>query len=452
MARRTRSLLLAAGLLAPVVVLAAPQSAQAIDQDLVVSATNGPPGTQVAVSSASCTSDQAEDVERFLIVRLISGVAPDEVLAASAGAEDGDAAVLVVPDWVDPDQPAAIEASCFEYDYGTDTESEAPYDVVAFDVEPGVGAPTQVWSPSRTSLLAGQGFGVTGSGCTVAGAEYVGVDIVAGDDLSGRSWDEVVGYGWADLEGADFEGEAYLSNGEVGWYASQVDDGPVVVEDLVELPTDIPPGTYTVIVYCGAEDEYLLYEPKLIEVTGDAPFADLDLTSPEGTRQVDLVGGSCTAGDVFGYLSAMDLESSFSGFDAADTEARAASVGAGVERPDWEARARGRRSGASARIVDRATRTVSQRALGDADIVEFEVLAVADGSWAVTDEVTMDRAIVDGQAACGDPLADGFLYDPQIVEVEAAVAPPTTTTTTTAPPPAAPAPANAVPGRPSYAG
>ena len=45
-----------------------------------------------------------------------------------------------------------------------------------------------------------------------------------------------------------------------------------------------------------------------------------------------------------------------------------------------------------------------------------------DGSWALADTVGFDVGVVRGYALCGDPLGDGFFYDPQIVAVQAAQA------------------------------
>ena len=138
MVRRTRSLLLVAGLLAPVVVLSGPTPAQAVDQDLVVSAASGAPGDAIEVSSASCVGD--DDVPRLLEVRLISGTAPDEVLVAIGSRFDGTAASrLTIPDWVDAAAPAVIEATCIELDFDLDGgggATEFAFDPVAFDVNP----------------------------------------------------------------------------------------------------------------------------------------------------------------------------------------------------------------------------------------------------------------------------------------------------------------------------
>src|SRR4051812_4157144 len=125
---RTSIFLATVVLLAPVLAIAGstPAGASTVDtSDLTVSATSGAPGDRIEVSSASCVSD--DDNDRFLSVSLIVGTAPDEVLAGAGGASDGDAASVVVPDWVDPAQPAVIEAKCDQFDFNTGNDTLVDY-------------------------------------------------------------------------------------------------------------------------------------------------------------------------------------------------------------------------------------------------------------------------------------------------------------------------------------
>ncbi|MEO6989808.1 MAG: hypothetical protein ABI239_14310, partial [Aquihabitans sp.] len=221
MLRRTRSVLFAAGLLAPALVLGGHSAAAAaVDQDLVLSVTNGPPGTEVTASSASCVSDFDGDVDRYLRVLLISGTAPNELLAGigiSFGFDDSPA-TLTVPDWVDDSAPAVIEAECVTYSWYDDVETTEPYDPVSFDIEPGTGPVTQTRTISRTELLAGQALSVSATGCT--DGEYGGVAVFQGRDLSGRTFDQSVTEGGAEIVGGTFEAEAVLSNAGTTWSAS----------------------------------------------------------------------------------------------------------------------------------------------------------------------------------------------------------------------------------------
>lgn len=159
---RTRPLFLVAGLAAGIVVAVSP-SASAVDQDLVVSTTTGPPGTEIEVSSASCLGSDPGAIQ-FLTARLVVGAVPDERFAGFArSSEDGGPAVLVVPDWIDPDAPAVIEATCStETEVGGSLEFHATdYDPVAFDPTSGAGAPQQLARSAAPLCWPGRASGWT---------------------------------------------------------------------------------------------------------------------------------------------------------------------------------------------------------------------------------------------------------------------------------------------------
>lgn len=440
MRRSVRLAVLAAavGLVAPV---AASQTAvSAIDQDLVISAASGAPRDEITVSSASCDIADSGDSFGYLWVRLVSGTAPDQVLAASGVSDvQGGDATLVIPDWVDPDAAAEIQAACVRVTFPEDFD-EAPtydrewYDPVAFDVVPGVDAPVQQQTYSRTSLQAGQAFSVAASGCFLAGADHAYVDVIAGDDLTLREPEGVGINGEGELDGDGFDIPTALVNGGVSIQVSGDSAGNSDVE-IIEVPTDLPPGPYTALASCGDDTTNLLFEPQLIEITGTAPMADVDLVAQPDSRTVTFGGGSCTAGDVEAWMFADDIDQVFADGDAGRSAAHRA-------RPTGLA--------AAPRPSNPFDAPSSQRIL-DGDGAELQLTPDADGSWAHTDDVAYDHALVGGFSVCGDPLADGFIYNDQAVEVE--VQQDTTTTapvtTTTAP---APVPANAVAGTPTYAG
>jgi hypothetical protein len=438
MRRRTRLLLLAAatGLIAPTVVNTA---AGAIDQDLVVSATSGPVGSSIAVSSASCVPNGG-DGEAYLSVSMYSGTAPDEQIIAYATGYNGDAE-LTIPDWVDPDQPAVIEATCEIYG---NTEETLAYDPVAFDIEPGIAPPVQVRTFSRTELLAGQGFTVAGECGPALANGFVTAIAVAGTDQTGRLIESLVGEGYADADGTGaFELEVFLTNASLSLNIEVTDD-EVSGIGIEEEPMDIPAGDYTVFTYCSDQNEESLQflEPQLLAITGDAPTTDIELTNTPNTRDVTLAG-TCAAGDVTGVLESIGLDE-FSEFDAPSEAVR-------------DQRFRTSRStdkgatGLAKRIADANLLQVagSDRALVDEGFVEFAAATGADGSWSTSDSVGFDEGVVAGIAICGDPLGDGYFYDPQGVGIEVIEVPPTVPTTV----PVAPAPpANAVAGTPDYAG
>lgn len=462
MRRRTRLVLLAAsvGLIAPVAINSS--AASAVDQDLVVSVANGPAGTQIEVSSASCVTDDPESaLERFLSAQLISGTAPNEVLAGAGSSFEDGTAVLTVPDWIDPADPAVIEARCIEIDFSAEeiTEVVTPFDPVAFDVEVSVDPSVQATTFSRTSLKAGQGFAVDGEGCFLPGAEFGAVDVVAGDDLSGRNMGEYITSGGDFLDGDAFRALTAMSNGSFGWGISQSGDEPPEVEIVEETPTDIPAGIYTALPYCATEEgELLLFEPQLLEITGDAPFGDIDLiVAPESTV-AEFVGGSCTVGNVEAELLGNDAaeileELPFSApADMAGSEAlRRSAPTATAEAFASEAP----EAPATDGLVRRSNATLlaangGTKALADEGFLATTVTPDGSGAWALSDDAGFPIGVVEGYAFCGDPLEEGFLYDPQVAAVQVTPPAPTTTTTTTTTPPSPPA--NAVSGTPTYAG
>jgi hypothetical protein len=451
--RPTRLALLAgiAGLLIPV---AASTSASAVDQDLQVSAVAGPARSEITVTSASCPTDNGpkSDSIGLLRARLISGTAPGEVLAGFGNGFLGTDATIVVPDWVDPDQPAVIEAQCtiLTIDGDEIIQTTFEYDPVAFDVEPSGEPPVQARTFSRTSLAAGQAFAVDATGCFLDNAAIGVVEVAAGSDLAARDLVDLVGMGEADMDGDTFQALTAMSNGGVD--ISDRDDGGV---DIVEIPTDIPPGEYTALPFCSSEDATLMFEPAIITVTGDAPFADNDLTIPAESRTATLAGSSCTADSVAVEMDAYDFgEVEPLGLDpladritqlgpsplpAAGYADALETVPATKGRTAADALARGaHRSGTSSRGFD------------PDGYLEAETTPV-DGNWSVAADVAFNRGFVEGYAVCGDPLADGFIYDPQAAEVSATETTSTTssTTSTTAP---TPAPAPAIAGTPTYAG
>lgn len=444
MRRRHLVTLLALGLLAPVAV--STPSGGAITQDLVVSATSGAPGTVIEVSSATCATPESPDIEiddaRILTVRLVASGPSGEALAGANTTLDGSTS-LVVPDWVDADQPATIEARClaFDPDDFDAPPSGEPFDPVAFDVVAGPGAPTQVRTASRTSLLVGQAFEVAAAGCSLDGAAYASLDLFAGDDPTLRTIEDqyaVGGTGDAPVGGA-FTVRTDLVDRGFGFSWSSTNGGRPVVQELTEGDTDLAPGTYTGFVSCAddgfEEGAFLFYEPLTIEVSGRSGLDDVDLVVAPGTDEAVLAGGSCPAGDVAGIFEGIDLvrEAGELPFLRVPEPSGSAAFPSGiVERLRTDARA--------------------PRSIDDQAVMDFTATTDDAGAWQVDDRASFDLGIVVGVAACGDPLADGFGYELQLAAVD--VPPPAPTTTTTAPPTPAPGPPPAAPiaGSPTFAG
>ncbi|MCU1357457.1 MAG: hypothetical protein JWM89_2875 [Acidimicrobiales bacterium] len=458
MFRRSRSLLLVIGLMAPVAVLSGPASAagpeaqgSTISQDLQLSATSGVPGDVITVSSASCAG--AGNVDQYLSVHLVTGTAPDEELAA-AGSSDGGAAgaELVVPDWADPAQPAVVEATCFTF--GEQSDLSESYDPAPFDILPGAGAPAQLRTFSRTSLLAGQGFQVDVSGCNLAGADTVIVEVFATDDLTGRSLDaafiDEIGFGIAALDGTGATVDVPLTNANFGISVNETAQSDLTIDGVDEQPLDIPAGTYLTVAYCAGEtsSQSLFYEPQLVDITGAAPTGSIDLTVAPNSRTVDVAGADCPGGPVaveLDAISSADLFGPTPGFLR----------GHGTHSTPFRRARPATTLSSTMRLASDATavRSGSARSTRAGQVVELNPTVDADGAWAATHTANFDDGVAAAFAVCGDPNAAGFYYDPQVARI--LVAPPVPTTTTTATPPAPvtpPPPAAALPGNPTFAG
>jgi hypothetical protein len=246
MIRRRLVAILAVGLLVPVATSS--PSAGAVEQDLVVSATSGSARDVIEVSSASCVEEPDGSFFRFLSVRLVAGAPGSEVMAGAGSSSTGEAVRVVVPDWVDPLEPASIEAVCFEFDSALleeDGEVEGvpvAYDPVAFDVLDPSEPVVQAAAYSRTSLLVGQALEIDLEGCFLEGELVVAAaDVLSGSDLSGGSGDFVT-FAEGELAGGAAALDLFLSNSSTGIGWSQLNDERPVIEEIDELPTTIEPG------------------------------------------------------------------------------------------------------------------------------------------------------------------------------------------------------------------
>ncbi len=441
MNRRRIAIVLALGLAAPFALTA--HAAGALEQDLVATPTSGPVGTTITLTSATCvgTGDDEVGMEAALYV----GTAPDQQIAASTFGEGS--VELTVPDWVDPDQPAVIEASCFTFDPETGDDDSIDYDPIPFDVEPGGGTPVQVRSFSRTELLAGQGLGITGSCGPAFPNGFVQAFLASGTDQTAQDYSTIAGYdfGLTEADGS-FEMSLIASNAAVYLNASFDENDDLVDISTEEMPLDVPPGDYTLYVACAGESQSVQYlQPGTVTITGAAPTDGIDLTVDGNTRNITLAG-TCDQGDVTGGFEATSLQEFVGQFDAAP-DARPGQEGLLAEVPR---KANGVLAGHPLPASAVRGPGGSLRALVDDGYSEFATQPGADGAWSAGDTVGFDQGLAVGIAYCGDPLGDGYFYDPQGVEVDVED---TTTTTVTVPPTTPPAPpANAVAGRPTYAG
>ena len=454
--RRTSRAALAACLMAgagTVAVAPAPVSAAPPPE---VSLTSGPPGTKVEVSIAGCAADLDNSEFRYVEARLISGAAPNEVLAGAGASFEGPA-VLVVPDWVDPDAPASIEASCVVVDESGQQSTETAGDPVAFDILPGTGAPTQTRTYSRTSLASGQGFRVDAAGCTLANASYRDVTVFSTEDPSGRTLGDVIAggeQGDGDAEGTSFQAEVLLAQQSIGFGSSSGGVPGDQQLDISEDPMPVAPGRYTTFASC-ADDEgtTLLYEPQTIVVTGSSPSERTDLVIPAGTRDVQLDGDGCTAGQVRTDIESFspdpydtaDLGAGDPGRQRAATGQRRSAPGSidpfGMDRPS-----------PMTRIGPRASEGRGSRAVELDDFTTRATDPDADGSWSIRDQADFDLGFVIASSNCGDPFEDGFAYDVQGAVVDVRSGPNALPGPGSPGSPPAPSPAVAVAGRPNFTG
>ncbi len=484
---KLRRAVLVAALCLPAVAIAGPSGPAAAAPTFKVSTNHGPAGTEITVTAEGCL--EGGDSFNNLQALLISGTAPNERLAASGGQfQPGMALKLVVPDWIDPSDPAVIEVRCLTYpDPEAPKDGSGPgittfypeigttYEPVAFDVEPGTGPSRQTRTFSRTSLKTGQAFRVSSSGCTLPGAKFAGVIVSQGSDLSGRTLSRDGAFGQGEVDGSSFDVDTVMSGGSgIGYGVSKTNDEPPVVTDVAEYPMDLAPGTYVATPVCaGGKDDrnptVLSFEPQLIQVTGTSPVGALDLTVAPDTDKVTFAGSGCTAGSVDIVLkarSAEELSSDFgdpfpdgSGGSSTDASAQRASMAAaGLSRPSTRVT---RSHGTT--TVRRVRRSLpvrraghADRALADDGTVETSVSPDVNGDWSFTDVAGFDNGIVQADAICGDPSGDGFVYNSQIAKV-AVPAPPTPEPPAPAPapilpPPPAPLPANAIAGNPNFTG
>lgn len=365
----------------------------------------------------------------------------------------------MVPSWIDPADPAHIEAKCLDYTAALEAQfnQEDPngtlsdptvmidYEDVEFDVLPG-GRTDQTVRVDPVERRIGQSSRVQATGCDLPDAAYFRAIAYPGSDPSGLGAINPTGPGvFADRELADgaLSVDLTLSDSAYGyWVSTSGSDADEEITDLnaYEIPTSLTSGPWTVIPICSSEGGLMqLFEAQVITVNGTAPIDDIDLTPVvANTRNLVLAGDSCTAGRIrvtIRDIAGADLTSVW---------------------PDDEVELeQARRRAALANPLRRS----SQRAIISNEEVDrsIELDANADGSWSVPIEAQYDQGFVIAETTCGDPLADGWTYDVQSATVK--IAPTSVLTPTTvpnvspvAPPPPAPGPAIARPGRPAYAG
>lgn len=406
-----------------------------------VSSAAAAPGETVTVSVDDC-SYGGEDDYAFLQVLVFSGTGPDAQLIGVGSGDDGTAR-FVVPDWVDPNVPASVRATCLNFgDFAHDDPTLTAYDPVPFTVLPGTGPVTQTLTLSRSSLLVGQAFKASARGCSIANATSGDVSLFPVDDTMFEGPALAVD-GFGEMDDAAFDATVTMANSS---YDYEFDDERT---EYREIPSDIAPGEYRVVATCSNEDgDLLVYPSRIVTVTGSAPVDDIDLTGTPGTRRVTVAGGSCLAGSV---QVSLWTEAEFTP-DPWDEEPWGDEMGArSLTSIVDEGPAAGRFESVGGEI---------EPEFGDEGILAedgytFRTIETDEsGAWSYDDSADVDQGAVLAEVTCGDPLEDGFVYDTQVVRIDvpAAPTPPTSAPARPVSPTPAPKPANAVRARPTYAG
>lgn len=209
------------------------------------------------------------------------------------------------------------------------------------------------------------------------------------------------------------------------------------------------------------------YEPVAFDVepsTGPSvqtrTFSRTSLRAGQGFR-VSSEGCTLPGATVAGDPSALDEDTGVSNSASGGGSSEADNAAVATRSPRDMARSLAR--GSSTRVtrshgkatVHRTRSTAltnrSGRALTDDGFVDTSVSPDANGDWTFTDTAGFTNGVVEGSATCGDPFAEGFAYDSQIVRVQVGtpgVGPPILP----GPPAPSPPPANAIPGNPNFTG
>ena len=255
---------------------------------LEVGATSVAAGADLKLHIAGCSFDEEQTWVQQPHVLLVSGTAPNEVLAQypTSSDEGGGKYVIHVPRWVDPALPAALVGECLRTelvspdpaDWVTTVQftfPDVPIDIMAkHGTDPG---PAVV--PERTTAAGGQVIVEAASGCKAN--DWATVHVYEGDNLSGRGQPDLVRYDEA-RTGPD--GSAKIDLTLLQQDISANSKGP-----LAE-------GTYTVRGACGLEEMHDVKWAKqhLITVTGTNPSTEFDLRVDAG--RIVASGSGCTGG------------------------------------------------------------------------------------------------------------------------------------------------------------
>jgi hypothetical protein len=399
-----------AGLTLMTGVALAPHSAEATG--LQLSATSGAARSRITVALPSCATDGR--FFREIDARLLVGPSNRQKLAGFGKNAGWGPSTLIVPDWPDPNEPAAVEATCISTDRSTFAVQTTAYGPVPFDVLPSSTRSTQTSAFNRTTLKVGQSASVSGTGCTEAGAQGAVTGAFVGSDPTGRQNAEPLwGGAWGGLQGVDARGRIA---GEVNAEASRVDvqvlnwqnpaQAQLAIQEIVR-PT--PPGPYVAFTGCENSDgTVLMYKPKALSVTPNPAVEQSELVAvpnpPMLPNRVRLSGQGCNQStvtvDLFGQ-SLADIRASLR------TPGRLAATN---QADVWDG-VRVRRAGdPSASAPSRGLMAKSSPLTAPKPLVSITIHPDPAGNWSYDQVMPFTDGFVAAKAMCGNPLGNGFEY------------------------------------------
>jgi len=271
------SRIVAAAALAATCLVATVETASAAPV-LTPSATSVAVGGTLSATATGCVDPQGERF-RYLEYTLITGTGAGARAAGFGNWDGGYRSAVIVPGWVDPDEPAVLAGRCVEERYDPQRDDVAlvavvTYPDVAIDLTPATGATTTpVLVPSRTTAAVGQDVAVRVEGCA-PGALAVAA-LIRGDDLTLR--------------------------GDLTWVTETAVAGTDEVRLALNGAWGVTPATGAHVLLGGCLDgdgeRLVLAEPQPFTVSGTNPIGDISVDDTQ-RGVVHLAGGGCLAGPV----------------------------------------------------------------------------------------------------------------------------------------------------------
>ena len=339
---------------------AAPGAVSAASGALTVSTPWGPVGGVIRAKATGCSSGDDDFTFRYPVIRVITGVGGNAVVAAQERTEDARSREIQVPGWVDPAQPAFVAAFCMQDHQGpvdgvwtVTTSTVFAYDEVPVDILPAPGpdpVPFISYTLDRSTAQAGQFITASGTGCPPNG--IASLTLVSEADMSGRS-------GMTVLTGE--EPGIYRAADAAGAFTVKIALNAYLGHTSTVKPAPVPVGPHWLRIACsveagpGVDAATTTGRPVRVNVSATNP-TDSHVITYGANHTVIVSGTGCTGGRQVTLV--------LDGFIG----------GPGVIR---------------------ATKTV---------------VPAADGSWRFAIPGNGTDVQLESHAECGDPSSTGFQY------------------------------------------